>query len=165
MAFLGATAPTESIDRMYQVVCRRRSIILQLLTAILIINGVFVSSIAAANELIVNPSLALTRLDKDSVRSMFTMRLRRWPDGTPVRVFVLPDRHPVHRDFSKTILGVFPHQLRRAWDRMVFSGLGQAPTEIVDEAEMLKRVAETPGAVGYLSAPIERRDVSFVEVE
>jgi hypothetical protein len=93
------------------------------------------------------------------------MRLRRWDDGTPVRVFVLSDRDPAHREFSKKLLGVFPHQLRRSWDRTVFSGLGQAPTEVEDEAEMLRRVAETPGAVGYVSGSAEGADVSIVTVE
>ncbi len=125
----------------------------------------FASFSLGAGELIVNPSLGLESLDRETVRSLFTMRLRRWEDGTQVRVFVLPDRHPVHREFSKKVLGVFPHQLRRSWDRMVFSGLGQAPTETADEEDMLKRVADTPGAVGYISGPDKGRGVSFVVVE
>jgi hypothetical protein len=98
-------------------------------------------------------------------RAVFTMRLRRWPDNTPVRVFVLPDRHPVHREFAKTVLGVFPHQLRRAWDRLVFSGTGQAPTQVEDEAEMLEWVAHTPGAVGYVSDPTVASEVRNLSLE
>jgi hypothetical protein len=127
--------------------------------------AVFCFSPLHAVELIANPQLGLQSLERDTLRSMFIMRLRRWDDGTPVRVFVLSDRDPAHREFSKKLLGVFPHQLRRSWDRTVFSGLGQAPTEVEDEAEMLKRVAETPGGVGYVSGPAEGADVSIVTVE
>jgi ABC-type phosphate transport system substrate-binding protein len=107
-------------------------------------------SMASAQQLIANPGVGVDRLSAERVRSYFTMRLRRWPDGTPVRVFVLPDDNPVHRDFSKKILHVLPHQLRRAWDRLVFAGTGQAPTQVETQEEMLNRVAETPGAVGYV---------------
>lgn len=118
-----------------------------------------------AQQLIVHPGVEQTLTEREKVRALFSMRLRRWPDGTPVRVFVLPDQDPTHRKFSKAELGVFPHQLRRAWDRAVFSGTGQAPTEVLNEAEMLERVAVTPGAVGYVSDRVGDRRVRFVPVE
>ena len=45
----------------------------------------------------------------------------------------------------------FPYQLRSAWDRLVFSGTGQAPDTVSSPEEMLARVAGTPGAIGYLT--------------
>ncbi len=131
----------------------------------LILYVVLFSYGAQSAELIVNPGVKQTHMSADSVRALYTMRLRRWPDGMPARVFVLPDRSPVHRNFSKKILGVFPHQLRRSWDRMTFSGLGQAPTEVRDEAEMRKRVSETPGAVGYVSDRTDGQGITFVSVD
>jgi hypothetical protein len=98
------------------------------------------SSGALAQQLIVHPGAEQTPMQRENVRALFTMRLRRWPDGTPVRVFVLPDQNPTHRQFAKKVLGAFPYQLRRAWDRAVFSGTGQAPVEVPDEAEMLERL-------------------------
>ncbi len=75
-----------------------------------------------------------------------------------MKVFVLPDDNPVHSAFVKTILGLFPYQLRRVWDRQLFSGTRQAPTTVADEDEMLRRVTTTPGAIGYLErAPRDDR--------
>lgn len=90
-------------------------------------------------------------MSKNSLRAIFGMRLRTWPDGSPIRVYVLPDRHPLHTRFCKNVLEVFPHQLRVAWDRLIYSGTGQAPTEIESESEMRTRIASTPGAIGYSS--------------
>ncbi len=87
-----------------------------------------------------------------TLRAMFGMRPHRWPDGTPVRVFVFGDDAPEHQAFSKQVLQVFPHQLRQNWDRLVFSGLGQYPQQVASSQEMLSRVAATPGAVGYVMA-------------
>jgi len=102
-----------------------------------------------AVEVIVNRSVTVASLSKYKLRTVFGMRLTAWPNGDAVRVFVLPDDNPVHRRFAKQQLGVFPHQMRRAWNNLVYSGLGQAPTEVATLQEMLQRVADTPGAIGY----------------
>lgn len=104
---------------------------------------------AWAVMIIANPNVSATTLSQNALRAMFAMKLLQWPDGQPVRVFVLPDDNPLHRAFCKEALDVYPYQLRQTWDRLVYSGTGQAPTEVGSEQEMLKRVASTPGALGY----------------
>jgi len=90
-------------------------------------------------------------LSAETLREIFFMRLTSWPDGTPIRVFVLPDKHPLHVRFSKEILGVYPFQLRAAWDRLVFSGTGLTPHVVETVDEMLERVQVTPGGIGYVN--------------
>ena len=99
-----------------------------------------------------------------ALRSIFGMRLRSWSGGKPVRVFVFSDYYPVHIEFSKKVLGVFPHQLRSSWDRLVFSGTGQAPTQVKNEEEMLKHIANTPGAIGYITRSHEHGQVKELPV-
>jgi hypothetical protein len=99
-------------------------------------------------QVIVNRSVDVPSLSQYKLRTVFGMRLSSWPDGKAVQVFVLPDDHPLHRRFAKQRLGVFPHQLRRAWNNLIYSGLGQAPTVVASEQEMRDRVARTPGAIG-----------------
>ena len=77
--------------------------------------------------LIAHPSVGTANVSRDTARAMFAMRQRTWPNGQAAQVYVLPNRDPVHGRFSKEQLGVYPHQLQLAWDRMVFSGMGQAP--------------------------------------
>lgn len=103
-----------------------------------------------SQELIANPDVPRATLDEQTLRAIFGMRLRRWPNGTPIRVFVLPDDNPVHADFAKKRLNTYPHQLRRAWDRLVYSGTGQAPVEVPTPEKMRESVEHTPGAIGYL---------------
>jgi hypothetical protein len=102
-------------------------------------------------DVIVSPSLMSTKLDRGLLRAVFTMRLRQWPDGSPVRVFVLPDNDPLSDLFYRERLGMYSYVLRRAWDRMVFTGTGLAPTIVQTEREMIERVRSTPGAIGYVS--------------
>ncbi|HAO33537.1 MAG TPA: hypothetical protein DCQ84_11380 [Candidatus Competibacteraceae bacterium] len=89
-------------------------------------------------------------LSQNALSAIFGMRLRKWEDGSPIKVFVLPDDNLLHVEFSKYILHVFPYQLRAAWDRLVFSGTGEEPVKVMSEQQMRDLVGSTPGAIGYL---------------
>ncbi len=103
-----------------------------------------------AAEVIVSPALKSITLDRSLLRAVFTMRVRQWPDGSPVRVFVLPDDDPLSDLFYRERLGMYSYVLRRAWDRMVFTGTGLAPTVVQSEEQMKELVRSTPGAIGYV---------------
>jgi len=119
----------------------------------------------SATIVIANRTVQQTSLPLETLRAIFAMRQRTLPDGHAVHVFVLPDDNPVHEDFSKKILGVYPHQLRLAWDRAVFSGTGQAPNEVDNEAEMLETIASTPGSVGYIKQSSLNDQVRVLDIE
>ncbi|MCM2129716.1 hypothetical protein [Larsenimonas rhizosphaerae] len=111
------------------------------------------SSLARADSsivLITNKDTALDSITTETARAVFAMRLRSLPDGSAAHVFVLPDDNPLHDDFCKQVLGVYPHQLRLAWDRAVFSGTGQAPNVVESVEEMMEKVAALPGSIGYV---------------
>lgn len=124
-----------------------------------------VSTAPAAQTMIVNPGVGLSELTVNEARLYVTMRHKTWPNGQPVKVFVLADDAPLHRDVAKTVLGMYPYQLRRIWDRQLFSGTGQAPTVVANEAQMLQRVATTPGAIGYVETLSAGAAVRRVEVK
>lgn len=103
-----------------------------------------------AHVLITHNESTPVELSKNNLRAIFAMRTPQWPDGSTIHVFVLEDSHAVHTSFCKHVLGMFPYQLRRIWDRQVFSGTGIAPIAVKTEQEMLERVANTEGSIGYL---------------
>ncbi len=120
---------------------------------------------ARAVEVIAHPSVAIPRLNLTYAKGLFSMRQTRWPDGTRAWVFVLPDNHPLHSAFSKEVLNLYPYQLRQTWDRQVYSGTGQAPIEVTSEEEMLRRVANTPGAIGYVGRVNPHDPVRIIKVD
>lgn len=113
---------------------------------------------------IVAPTSGGQSVSRSTLRAIYGMRLHKWPDGMPIRVFVYRDDHPDHVAFSKSVLQVFPHQLRQAWDRLVFSGLGQYPEQVATPQEMLTRVSATPGAVGYVKSSEVNQNVHILQV-
>lgn len=104
-------------------------------------------------------------ISQNALSAIFGMRLRKWEDGSPIRVFVLPDDNPLHVTFSKYVLRVFPYQLRLAWDRLVFSGTGDGPIKVKSEQQMRAIVGSTPGAIGYLSKSMINDSVKVVFLE
>ena len=116
-------------------------------------------------EIVANPGVNEKILTVNSLRSIFSMRLKTWPDGTKIRVFVLSDEDELHQIFSKEKLNVFPYQLRSTWDRLVFSGTGQAPTKVSSNEEMLAKIASTPGAIGYLWKANINENVNVLEIK
>ena len=119
------------------------------------LSGVLIALICAFSAyadpvLIAHPAVGMRDVSLNSTRLIFSMQLGQWPDGGPVRVYVLPDDSEVHRSFAKDLLSLYPRQLRRVWDRQLYSGTGQAPEAVADPVEMRQKVANTPGAIGYL---------------
>ena len=123
------------------------------------------SAPTSAVDLVVNKDAPVQNMSLSMVRAIFSMRMTSWPGGMPIHVFVLGDKTPLHAEFSKQILGVFPHQLRRAWNRQIYAGTGQAPSKLESEEEMRKQVAETPGAIGYISEDMINEQIRKIAVE
>ena len=115
---------------------------------------------------VVNKGTAVTLpMSRYELSSIFGMRQTSWPDGSMIRVYVLADDNQLNSLFCKQILRVFPHQLRQAWDRLVYSGTGQAPVVLSSSKEMATRIANTPGAVGYLPKDVKDDNIAILPVE
>jgi hypothetical protein len=114
---------------------------------------------------IVNSANPQRNISQTGLNAIFNMRLRHWSDGSPITVYVLQDEDPLHKTFCKQKLHVFPHQIRRGWNRLIFSGTGQVPMLVETKEEMLKQVSITPGAVGYLSGKDLTSAVKILEIK
>lgn len=114
---------------------------------------------------VINSNNQQTSISRNGLSAIFKMRLTLWNDGTPVTVYVLPDDHQLHKEFSKKILHVFPHQLRRIWNNAVFSGSGQAPITLNSQEEMLEKIANTPGAIGFISTNNLNESIRILQVQ
>ncbi|MGR8979935.1 MAG: hypothetical protein ACU84H_07600 [Gammaproteobacteria bacterium] len=105
-------------------------------------------------------------ISKNGLSAIFKMRLRSWSDGSNITVFVLNDDNPLHKQFCKQILNVFPHQMRRYWNKLVFSGTGQAPIELENKDAMINKLINTPGAIGYLKGTdLNHNNIRILNIE
>ena len=126
--------------------------------------AIYCPSPSMAQEVFANSSAAASRVDLHTLRAIFGMRLTEWPNGTRITVYVMDPDSDLHNRFAKRKLQLFPYQLTQAWDRLVFSGTGQAPLQVRSAIEMQRRLLETPGAIGYLPANMNPDDLTNLEV-
>ena len=137
---------------------------LYMLAAFLITANSYADTQEPAMVVIAFPSTSENAISRSSLRAIFGMRLNKWPADTSIKVFVMKDDAPEHDAFSKNILQVFPHQLRLAWDRQVFSGQGQYPEQVASTQEMLSKIASTPGAIGYIKTNEVTNNVRILQI-
>lgn len=104
---------------------------------------------APVSSIVAHPSVAVSALSRAQLRSIFLMRQVVWPDGTAIKVFVLPPESTGHQQFCREQLQLFPYQLERVWQKLIYSGTGTAPSTLPDRTAMLEMIARTPGAIGY----------------
>jgi ABC-type phosphate transport system substrate-binding protein len=119
---------------------------------------------AFATEVVTHPAVPLDQLTVTQLRGIYSMRQQNWPNGTAVRVFVLPAKSALHQSFAKEKLQMFPYQLDRIWQKITYSGLGTAPVVLTSEQQMREMVATTEGAIGYIENPDELSKLKVIRV-
>jgi hypothetical protein len=120
-------------------------------------------SVVTATEIVVNKSVTASDYSAINIRAIFAMQKRVWPNNRQIKVYTLSDSSSLHKEFVKNKLHMFPHQLRRIWDRMTFAGIGSAPIELDSEQEMIDKIANTPDSIGYLSGKPENDNIRSFE--
>jgi ABC-type phosphate transport system substrate-binding protein len=139
------------------------------------INLIFFRLVLFIAVVLSNPALGVTVISHQSVdvkslttsqlRRIYTMRQLQWLDDVGIKVYVLPKNHVVHKRFCKENLRMFPYQLDRIWNKLTFSGLGVAPTVVKNQAELLRIVSTTPGAIGYIDNVNKEGHVNVIEIK
>jgi len=134
-----------------------------ILISLIVIVGILLCPIANSAQVIANADV--TSLTKSQLRRIFSMRQLLWPNEQKIVVFVLPSSHPLHQDFSKNALGIFPYKLDRIWNKLTFSGLGTAPIVVQSREALINAVINTPGAIGYVEDATKIKDEYVIKVE
>jgi ABC-type phosphate transport system substrate-binding protein len=110
-----------------------------------------VSGAAATQVAVVaHPSVEERDLDSRRLLDIFTGAIKTWSGGVPI---ILVD-HKEKTDAKVAFydyLGMSASRLKSIWMKNLLAGEGTPPESIAGEDELLKRIASTPGALGYVS--------------
>jgi hypothetical protein len=88
-------------------------------------------------------------LKKEDLALVFKRKKLFWGDGGKMQPVNLPASNPQRRAFSQAVLGATPEELEKYWNDMYFHGVSP-PFVLGSQEAVLRFVAETPGAVGYV---------------
>ena len=99
---------------------------------------------------IAHKSVPIDKIKKSKLLDFYTGDIRKWNDGQPVVILDLKPRGDTKKAFYE-FLGKRPSRLKSIWLRKMLSGEGDPPLSMKSEDELLKKVASTPGALGFVS--------------
>ena len=100
---------------------------------------------------IVNKSVAVETADTKMLSSIYKLTKQHWDDGEKVVIFDHKKKSDTKKKFYAH-LGVKPNKLKKEWLRAQLTGAGTAPKALKSDDDVLKKVASTAGAIGYIDA-------------
>ena len=101
-------------------------------------------------QVIANPTVNQDTITERQLRRVFMLKQRSWDDGAKISLIVFSNEDAKHALFLRQSLKLFPYQLEREWNKLIYSGQSAPPVIAADTQTMLEIVSSTPGAIGYL---------------
>ncbi len=112
---------------------------------------------------IVNNSVPDETLSKADVKEIFLGDKVSWGNGQEIK-FVTLKKSPTHMEFTKKYTRKSESQFLRYWKKQVFTGKGSMPKSFDSDGDMVKFVANTDGAVGYISPATAAQSVKTITI-
>jgi hypothetical protein len=131
------------------------------ITSLLLSLFVLAPAVSAEVVVITNPSNSAS-LSESDVKRIFLGKMKSFPGGGTILSVNQSAGSDVRKTFDKEALGKSPSQMKAYWSKLVFSGKGNPPKELANDAEVIKLVAENPAVIGYIDAANKTSDVKVV---
>ena len=129
-----------------------------------ILVAVFIICAAAAQAqvaVIVHKSVPVNSLAASKLLDIYSMSTKDWGNGSKIVVIDKKSDDDAKSKFYSYI-GKPAAEMKKIWMRVQLSGEGKAPEALATDDDIVKKVASTPGAIGYVSADKVTGDVKVV---
>lgn len=114
--------------------------------SVLLLLASFTSS---AVTVIVHPSNGAA-LDEKTISRIFLGKAKSFPGGIKAVPIALPEGSSGAADFNSKVLKKSASQLKAYWSKQVFTGKGQPPKAVDNDAEMIALISANPNMIGFL---------------
>lgn len=121
------------------------------------------SALAADGFVVIaNEGAPATSLTAAQLKDIYTGKTMYWDGGVAVTIVYIADKTDAA---LKEHSGMDTSAFKTFWQRLAFSGRGQAPKKADDAAAALALVASTKGAICIVPADADLKGVKKVEVK
>ena len=121
-----------------------------ILLTLFLLSFLISSGYAQSVVVIANKGVAEDSLDHQTMARIYHGKKRQWSNKKKI-VPVMLKSGPIRDRFIEDIMEESDHKFITYWKQMVFTGRGIPPKSFLTEKELVNFVAETPGAIGYIS--------------
>lgn len=110
---------------------------------------------AAPFKVIVNARVAGAKVPRQLLNDIFLRKAVRWGDGRQITPVDQSTTSPVRASFSNQVLGQTVLSVQTYWQRQISGGRSRPPAVKGSDQEVIRFVAESTGAIGYVAADAE----------
>ncbi|MFG6486216.1 hypothetical protein ACG04R_05995 [Roseateles sp. BYS78W] len=103
----------------------------------------------------------VTTVNLPTVAAIFRRKRQLWDDGSRIVPVNLPAAHALRRQFSLRLFKRSPEDMQDYWNDQYFHGV-LPPAVLASEEAVIRFVASTPGAIGYVSSCTQDKRVIVV---
>lgn len=110
------------------------------------------SSVVVAEDkiLVILASDNVSHITIETVSNLYSFRQKLMPNNQKVRLTHLPINSADTIGFTQKVFNYYPYQLKRLWDRAIFSGKARSPKSFKNYDDLLHFIKSHNNAIGYL---------------
>lgn len=111
------------------------------------------NSVEAAADyefLVVANTRAPINLSRIELQRVFTGKMTHLANGQAIYPVFQVASSSAYQGFLVERLYLYPHQLQRIWQQLIFSGRKAKPMYVADDQQMLQYVRQNQGAIGFI---------------
>jgi ABC-type phosphate transport system substrate-binding protein len=120
------------------------------------------STVLAETVIIANKNITVKSVTTEEVKRIWLGKKKSMPGGGMVKLTDLPVGDATRKTFYSTIVKKKEKQLKAYWAKITFTGKGYPPQVFDSESEIIEWVANTPGAMGYVSGTAINNSVNVL---
>ena len=124
--------------------------------------GCTASLFAQSADVIVNPEVKASTIDKNALKDIFLGKTAYWEGGQAVSIIVLTDKTDAA---LQETTGMSSSQFKTHWQRLTFSGRGKQPKEADSPEKLMALVASTKGAVALIPSGTPLQGAKKLEIK
>jgi ABC-type phosphate transport system substrate-binding protein len=113
--------------------------------------------------IIAHKAVPADTLTQAQLLDYYTGDVKSWTDKIPVIVLDLKVQSETKDSFYK-LLGLTPSRMKSIWLKKLLLGEGEAPEALKSEEEVVKKVASTPGAIGYVNQSKANGEIKIIRI-
>ncbi len=110
-------------------------------------------------SVIANKSVSESTVSPAKLSSIYLLETTTWSNGKKIVVF---DNSSDVKKLFYDMIGKDQMNIRKEWMKKQLTGEARAPETLSSDEEVLKKVAATPGAIGYVKSSSVTGDVKVV---
>jgi ABC-type phosphate transport system substrate-binding protein len=108
----------------------------------------------AALAIIAHPGNPIVGISTDEAARIFLGKTPDFPNGRPATPVDQASSSAARAKFYRSVVKKDEGELKAYWSKLMFSGKGQPPRELADDAAVKSFVAGNPEAIGYVDGKV-----------